>query len=321
MKSLNVLLGVLCCCLSMGAAAQSGFPAKTVKIVVPFTPGGTPDIVARLIADRLSAKWKQAVVVENHPGAGSTLGANLVAKSAPDGYTWLVASDGTMVINPLAGDVPYDVAKDFTPITQIARVPFLLVVNSQLPIKSVSDLIGYAKANPGQLNFGSAGNGTPQHLAGEMIKQAVGIDMRHVPYRGAMTAIADLLGGRIQVFVGSPNTLTPYIKEGKLRALASAGSARAVSFSDLPTLSETMPNVSMDIWIGLFMPAGVPKDITAKVNADVSAILNTPEIKTMLADQQFLEVSTTSPEGLDKIVRDGHTKWERVIREGNIQLQ
>jgi len=320
MRSLNLLLGALCFCASLSATAQE-FPVKPVKIIVPFTPGGTPDLSARLIAERLSAKWAQPVVVENRPGAGTMLGANLAAKSEPDGYTWLVASDGTMVINPLGGNAPYEVFKDFTPVTQIARVPFVLVVNSSLPVKNVTELVEYAKAHPGQVNFGSAGNGTPQHLAGEMVKQAAGIDIRHVPYRGAVPAIADMLGGRIQMFIGSPNTLVDYIGDGRLRALGSAGSSRTPSFPDLPTLSESMPGVAMDVWIGLFMPAGVPPAIVAKVNADVSAILNDPEVKQTLAKQQFLDVAPTTPGELTQIVRNGQQHWGRIIREANIQLQ
>jgi len=320
MRSLNLLLGALCFCASLSATAQE-FPVKPVKIIVPFTPGGTPDLSARLIAERLSAKWAQPVVVENRPGAGTMLGANLAAKSEPDGYTWLVASDGTMVINPLGGNAPYEVFKDFTPVTQIARVPFVLVVNSSLPVKNVTELVEYAKAHPGQVNFGSAGNGTPQHLAGEMVKQAAGIDIRHVPYRGAVPAIADMLGGRIQMFIGSPNTLVGYIGDGRLRALGSAGSSRTPSFPDLPTLSESMPGVAMDVWIGLFMPAGVPPAIVAKINADVSAILNDPEVKQTLAKQQFLDVAPTTPGELTQIVRNGQQHWGRIIREANIQLQ
>lgn len=319
-KGLGILFGALCFCSWLSAGAQE-FPSRTIRIIVPFTTGGTPDLSARLIAERLSAKWKQPVVVENHPGAGTTLGANLAAKAAPDGYTWLVASDGTMVINPLAGTAPYDAFKDFTPVTQIARVPFVLVVNADLPVKNVTELVQYAKAHPGEINFGSSGNGTPQHLAGEMFKQAAGVDIRHIPYRGAVPAIADLLAGRIQMFIGSPNTLVSYINDGRLRALASAGSVRTSSFPDLPTLAESMPNVSMDVWIGLYMPAGVPPKIIDKVNADVAAVLNSPDVKEMLAKQQFLDVAPTTPGQMTTIVRDGQERWGRIIKEGGIQLQ
>jgi tripartite-type tricarboxylate transporter receptor subunit TctC len=302
-----------------GALAQN-FPARPVKIVVPFSAGGTPDLAARLIAQKLAASWNNAVVVDNKPGAGSTLGADLVTKSPADGYTWLMASDGTMVINPVGGKAPYDALRDFTPVTQVATVPFLLVVNSSLPVRNVAELVQYAKANPGKLNFGSAGNGTPQHLAGEMLKHAAKIQMEHVAYKGAAPAVTDLLGGLLQVFIGSPNTLVQHIKDGKLRALASAGSTRAKAFPDLPTIAETLPNVSMDIWMGIFLPANVPKPIVAKVNADIAAVLNTPEVRKNLADQ-FLEVSPTTPEALGGIVRDGQARWGRVIREAGIKLE
>lgn len=297
------------------------FPAKPVKIIVPFSPGGTPDLAARLIAQRLSASWKNPVVVENRPGAGSMLGADLVSKSPADGYTWLMASDGTMIINPVAGNTPYDAAKDFAPVTLVARVPFLLVVNSSLPVRSVAELIQYAKVNPGKLNYASAGNGTPQHLAMEMLKHGAGIDIAHVPYKGAAPVITDLLADRVQVFVGSPNTLVQHIKDGKLRALASAGSRRAASFADLPTIAETVPGVAMDIWMGIFLPVAVPKPIIDKINSDISAVLNAPDVKSSLAEKQFLEVSTTSAETLREIVREGQSRWGRVIRDAGIKLE
>jgi len=296
------------------------FPSRPVKIVVPFSAGGTPDLASRLIAQKLSATWNNAVVVDNRPGAGSTLGADVVNKSTPDGYTWLMASDGTMVINPVAGNAPYDVGKDFAPVTLVARVPFLLVVNSQLPVHSVSELIQYAKANPGKLYYGSAGLGTPQHLGMEMFKHGAGVDIVHVPYKGAAPALTDLLANRIQVFVGSPNSLVEHIKNGRLLALASAGGKRAAAFADLPTIAETLPNVKMDVWMGLFVPAQVPKTVIAKINKDVAAALNTPDVKEF-ADKQFLEISTTTPAGLRDIVNDGQKRWGKVIRDAGIKLE
>jgi tripartite-type tricarboxylate transporter receptor subunit TctC len=324
MKSSAVMrAGLLLAAVSLAALAVHAetFPARPVRIIVPFSPGGTPDLAARLIAQKLGASWNSPVLVENRPGAGSTLGADIVSKAPADGYTWLMASDGTMVINAVAGNAPYDPGRDFAPVTLVARVPFLLVVNASLPVRSVAELVAYAKANPGKLNYGSAGNGTPQHLAMEMLKQAAGIDLEHIAYKGAAPAVTDLLAGRIQAFVGSPNTLVQHIKDGKLRALASAGSKRASAFGELPTIGETVPGVAMDIWMGIFMPAAVPRAIVAKVNSDIAAALNVPEVRNGLAEKQFLEVSTTSPEGLRDIVRDGQARWGRVIREGGIKLE
>ncbi|MGE0806960.1 MAG: Bug family tripartite tricarboxylate transporter substrate binding protein [Burkholderiaceae bacterium] len=322
MKSTSLArLAMLLIAAVIPPAQADTFPAKPVKIVVPFSPGGTPDLAARLIAQRLSTAWKSPVVVENRPGAGSMLGADLVSKSPADGYTWLMASDGTMIINPVAGNAPYDALKDFAPVTLVARVPFLLVVNSSLPVRSVAELIQYAKANPGKLNYASAGNGTPQHLAMEMLKHSAGLDITHVPYKGAAPVITDLLANRVQVFVGSPNTLVQHINDGKLRALASAGSRRAVSFAELPTISETVPSVAMDIWMGIFLPASVPQPIVDRINTDIAAILNAPDVKSSLAEKQFLEVSTTQPEALRDIVREGQDRWGRVMREARIKLE
>lgn len=319
MKIAKVLLAAAAFAWAVGAGAQA-YPARPIRLIVPFTPGGTPDLSARLIAQKLGAKWGQPIVVENRPGAGSTLGADMVSRSPNDGYTWLMASDGTMVINPLTSKVPYDPFKDFTPVTEVARVPFLLVVNSSLPVHSVADLLAYGKAHPGELNFGSAGKGTPQHLAGELLRIKGGIDMTHVPYQGAAPAVADLVAGRVQVFIGSPNTLVAQIQDGKLRALASAGSRRSDAFPDLPTISETLPGVAMDIWLGIFMPANVPDAIVQKVQADIATALNEPGIKKDLAEKQYLEVETPGPAALTSLVRNGRVLWGQVIRDAGLKI-
>jgi tripartite-type tricarboxylate transporter receptor subunit TctC len=319
--ALTRFVSLLSCVLVTTLVSADTYPSRAIKIVVPFSAGGTPDLAARLIAEKLSGTWNVPVIVENQPGAGSTLGARVVSKSPSDGHTWLMASDGTMVINPAAGNAPYDVAKDFSPVTLVARVPFVLVVNSQLPVRTVAELVQYARERPGQVNFASAGIGTPQHLGMEMLKHGAGVNMVHVPYKGAAPAVIDLLANRVQVFLGSPNTLVQHIKDGKLRAIATAGSTRATSFAQLPTIGETFPNVKMDVWMGLFLPAGVPRPVIAKINADVASVLNAPDVKANLLEKQFLEVSTTTPEALGEMVRDGQVRWGRVIQEAGIKLQ
>ena len=303
---------------SLSSAQTGPFPNRPVKFIVPITPGGSNDVLARIIAQKLTELWGQPVVVENRPGAGMNLGADAVAKSPPDGYTWLLGANSIFVTNPHMGKMPFDVFKDFIPITQVATVPFVLVVNSAAPAKNMAELVDYAKRNPGKLNYGSSGNGSPQHLASEMLNFGAGIQTQHVPYKGAIPAITDLLGGRIQFFIGAVNSLLPHIKDGKLRALAGAGGQRFVAFPDLPAMAETVPGVALDVWLGVFMPAGVPKDIVTKVNADIARVLQLPEVKANLAGQG-IEGVTGTPEALATAIREDHARWGKVIREANIK--
>jgi tripartite-type tricarboxylate transporter receptor subunit TctC len=301
------------------AQAQStAYPARPVKFIVPITPGGSNDVVARVIAQKLTEQWGQAVTVDNRPGAGMNLGADLVAKSASDGYTWLLGANNIFVTNPHVGKTPFDVFKDFTPISQVALVPFVLVVHPSVPAKNVAELVAYAKANPDKLNYGSSGNGSPQQLASEMLNHAAGIQMQHVPYKGAVPAITDLLGGRIQVFIGAVNSLLPHIKEGKLRLIAGAGGKRFAAFPDVPAIAETVPGVALDVWLGVFMPAGVPKDMVAKVNADIARVLQLPDVKANLSGQG-IEPAPSSPEALAATIKDDYARWGKVIREANIK--
>jgi len=285
---------------------------------VPITPGGSNDVLARTIAQKLSDQWKQAVVVENRPGGGMNLGSDLVAKSAPDGYTWLLGANNIFVTNPHVGKMPFDVFKDLAPVTTVAIVPFVLAVNANFPAKNVAELVEYAKKNPNALNYGSSGNGSPQQLAAEMLSHVAGIKMQHVPYKGAVPAITDLLGGRIQVFIGAVNSLLPHVKDGKLRLLAGAGGKRFAAFPDLPAIAETVPGVALDVWLGVFMPTGVPKEILTKVNADIAQVLLSPEVRTSLA-AQGIEPTTSTPEALAQTIRDDHARWGKVIREANIK--
>ncbi len=314
-----VALG-LCQALAWGSAGAQTvpYPSKPIKFVVPITPGGSNDVLARTIAQKLSDQWKQAVVVENRPGGGMNLGSDLVAKSAPDGYTWLLGANNIFVTNPHVGKMPFDVFKDLAPVTTVAIVPFVLAVNANFPAKNVAELVEYAKKNPNALNYGSSGNGSPQQLAAEMLSHVAGIKMQHVPYKGAVPAITDLLGGRIQVFIGAVNSLLPHVKDGKLRLLAGAGGKRFAAFPDLPAIAETVPGVALDVWLGVFMPAGVPKEIMTKVNADIAQVLQSPEVRTSLA-AQGIEPTTSTPDALAQIIREDHARWGKVIREANIK--
>ena len=318
MKIALLLLALVQAALIPCAAWAQPYPSKPIRFIVPITPGGSNDVLARTIAQKLSEAWRQPVVVENKPGAGMNLGADMVAKSPADGYTWLLGANNIFVTNPHVGKMPFDVFKDFTPVTQVALVPFVLVVNPALPVKNVAELVEYAKKNPTAVYYGSSGNGSPQQLAAEMLNYTAGIKMQHVPYKGAVPAITDLLGGRIQVFIGAVNSLMPFVKEGKLRLIAGAGGQRFAAFPDLPAIAETVPGVALDVWLGVFMPAGVPRDIVAKVNADIAQLLQSPEVKANLG-AQGIEPAPSTPEALAQTIRDDYARWGKVIREANIK--
>ena len=300
------LLAALAALFSAFAAAQ-GFPERPVRIVVPLTPGGSPDTIARAIAQGLSGVWTQPVVVENRTGGSQNIGSDLVAKSPPDGYTWLLAPDNVFSVNPYLGKQPFDPLVDLMPVTQVARIQFLLVVNPDLPAKSVPELIALAKSKPGELNFGSSGNGSPQHLGATMLQSMTGTKMNHVPYKGAAPAVADLLPGRIQVWIGAANTLLPHIKEGKLRLLG-----------DTPTIAQSVPGYSLDPWLGLFVPAKTPQDVLAKIHGEVVKILSSPDLKSKLGPQG-IELVTNSPAEFARFIREDNAKWGRIIKEAGIK--
>jgi tripartite-type tricarboxylate transporter receptor subunit TctC len=304
--------------LAAGLAGAQNYPTKPVRFIVPITPGGSNDVVARAIAQKLGETWGQPVLVENRPGAGMNLGAEAVAKSPADGYTWLLGANNIFAFNPHMGRVPFDVFKDFTPVTQVANVPFVMVVHPAVPAKTVAEFIAHAKANPGKLNYASSGNGSPQQLAAEMLSRLAGLSMQHVPYKGAVPAITDLLGGRIEVFIGAVNSLLPHVKEGKLRLLAGAGAKRFAAFPELPAIAETVPGFALDVWLGVFMPGNAPRDIVAKVNADIARALNAPDVRASLT-AQGIEAATSTPEALATTIRDDHARWGKVIADANIK--
>jgi len=293
--------------LSPTFAAAQGFPERPVRIVVPLTPGGSPDTIARAVAQGLSSVWNHPVVVENRTGGSQNIGSDIVAKSAPDGYTWLLAPDNVFSVNPYLGKQPFDPLVDLMPVTQVARIQFLLVVNPDVPAKSVPELIALLKAKPGELNFGSSGNGSPQHLGATMFQLLTGTRMNHVPYKGAAPAVADLLPGRLQVWIGAANTLLPHIKEGKLRLLG-----------DTPTIAQTVPGYSLDPWLGLFLPAKVPQEVVTKIHGEVVKILNSPELKARLGPQG-IELLTSSPAEFARFIREDNAKWGKIIREAGIK--
>lgn len=316
-----VLMAAASAAFGQGPAPGSGkgYPERPVRFLVPLPPGGSPDVVSRTIANGLSGVWPHPIVVDNRPGANHNLAAELVARSAPDGYTWLLTTDNILTVNPHLGKTPFDPFKHFTPVTQLARLQFLLVVHPSLPVKSVPELVALAKAKPGALNYGSSGNGSPQHLGASLLQHLAGIQMNHVPYKGAAPAIIDLLPGRIQVWVGAANSLLPHVKTGGVRLLASAGSQRYPTLPDVPTVAEAgVPGYALDVWMGLTMPAKVPAQIVARVNADVAKVMNAPDVKARLA-AQGIDVTTGSPQALAQLVRAEHERWGKIIKAAGIK--
>lgn len=303
------------------AAAQSaaGFPSRAVKFIVPLTPGGSPDVMARTIAQRLQETWGQPIVVENRPGGSMNIAAEIVVKSPADGYTWLLAPHNLMVSNPYLVKMPLDPLKDLAPVTLVAKVPFVLVVHPSVAANSVKELIALAKANPGKLNYGSSGTGQPQHLAMELFNSLAGTQIVHIPYKGAVPAVTDLLAGRIQVWIGSVNTLLPHIKAGSLRVLGAVPSKRYVSFPDIPTIAESgVPGYDMDVWLALMVPTGVPTDIIAKIQAETAKALAVPEIRAKL-DQQGIEAATNTPQELAVLIREDNARYAKLIKDAGIK--
>jgi tripartite-type tricarboxylate transporter receptor subunit TctC len=302
-----------------GATFAQDYPRRPIRFVVPLPPGGSPDLTARTISSGLSGPWGQQIVVDNRPGAHHNLAAEIVARSTPDGYTWLLTTDNILTVNPHIEKVPFDPFKDFTPVTQHARILFLLVVHPSVAAKSVQELVALAKSKPGALNYGSSGNGSPQHLGTAMLQHYAGIQMLHVPYKGAAPAINDLLPGRIQVWIGAANSLLPHIKDGRVRLLAAASSRRSPLLPDTPTIAESgYPGYALDIWLGVTMPAKVPAPIVTKVSAGIAQVLNVPEIKAKLGPQG-VDIVTSSPQALAQVIREDYARWGKIIKAAGIK--
>ncbi|HEY7788853.1 MAG TPA: tripartite tricarboxylate transporter substrate binding protein [Casimicrobiaceae bacterium] len=298
--------------LAQGAAS---YPAKPIRLVVPFPAGGTTDILARAVAQKLSEAWGQQVIVDNRPGAGGNIGSDLVAKSAPDGYTLLMGTVGTHAINPsLYAKMPYDHVKDFAPVILVAGVPNVLVVNPSLPVHSVQELIAYAKANPGKLNFASSGNGTSIHLSGELFKTMTGVQMTHIPYKGSAPALTDLVGGQVQLMFDNLPSSLPFIKAGRLRALAVTSGTRAAALPDLPTLAESgLAGFEASSWFGVLAPAGTPRDIVAKLNGAIATWLASPEAREKLSSQGAIAAGGT-PDAFARHIAAETVKWAKVVK-------
>lgn len=298
------------------------YPSKPIRLIVPFTPGGSNDVVARIVGQKLSETWKQPVVVENKPGAGGNIGSEAAARSEPDGYTLLIAANNVLAINPTLYDkIPFDPLKDFAPVTLLGTLPIVLVVNSAVPAKSVQELIAFGKSSADGLTYASGGNGTPQHLSGELFKSMTGVKMDHIPYKGNAPAVTDLLSGQVKMLFSPVNSVIPHVKSGKLRALGVASTARLTYLPDVPTIAEAgVPGYQSDIWLALVAPAGTPKDIVEKVRGEVAAILAHPEVKEKLS-AQGIEPAPSSPEEVTRLIKDDLARWAKVIKERGIRAE
>jgi tripartite-type tricarboxylate transporter receptor subunit TctC len=299
--------------------SAQGFPNKTIRIIVPFTPGGSNDVVAREVASGLQANLNQTAVVENKPGGGGIIAYSFVAKSPPDGHLLLITPASFTMGPHLSRNAGYNPVSDFAPVNLVADVPFVMVVPPTLPVRTVQEFIALAKSSPNKLTFGSVGVGTPQHLGGELFKMRAGVDLIHVPFRGAMAAIPDLLAGRIDMFIGAINSLLPLIKEGKLRAIAAAGGTRTASLPDVPTFAEAgLPGVEVGSGVGLVVPAGTPPDIVDKLNREIAKIIATPGFHERMA-AIGVDVVGTTPAAYAKIIGDDYDKWGKVVAAAGIK--
>lgn len=305
--------------LSAAPTSAQTFPSKLIRIIVPFTPGGSNDVVAREIASGLQARLNQTAVVENKPGGGGTIAYSFVAKSPPDGHMLMVAPASFTMGPHLSKNPIYNPVTEFAPINLVVDVPFLMVVPSSLPVKTVKEFVALAKSSPGKLSFGSVGVGTPQHMGGELFKLNAGVDLIHVPFRGATAAIPDLLAGRIDMFIGAVNSLLPLIQEGKLRALGITARKRIASLPDVPTMAEVgLPGVEVNSAVGIVAPAGTPTEIVATLNREIGAIIATPEFHQRMATIG-VDVLGTSAADYATMLKDDYAKWAKVVQAAGIR--
>jgi tripartite-type tricarboxylate transporter receptor subunit TctC len=317
-----MLRTVLCTfALLVATSAAAQWPARQIQLVVPYAPGGVVDFIGRTLGQRLAQQVGQPVVIDNRPGAGGMIGIEYTARSTADGHT-IVLMDPAVVINPVLQEKPlYDLFKDLATVAVIGHSPLVLTVNPQLPVQDVGQLVQYAKANPGKLNFASAGIGTTPHMAGELLKARAGIDMTHVPYKGAGPAMADLAAGQVQVGFSSITGALPFIKDGRLRGLATSGAKRSAALPDLPTFIEAgYPDIEVDLWLGIFAPINAPTAVLRRLNSEINAALSDPAVATAFA-KVGVEPSANSTEEGARFVRAEHDKWAQVVTGAKLKAK
>jgi len=304
-----------------GAQAADAYPSKTITLIVPFAAGGTTDILARVIGQALNKELGQTVIIDNRAGAGGNIGAQLAARAAPDGYTLFMGTVGTHAINQsLYRKLPFDPIKDFAPLTRVAMVPNLLVANPTKPYKNVKELIAYAKAHPGKVNFGSSGSGSSIHLSGALFNTMAGVDMVHVPYKGSAPAVSDLLGGQIDIMFDNMPSAIQHVRSGKLRALAVTTAKRSPELPNVPTIAEAgVPGYEATSWFGMFAPANTPAPIVARLNTALVKVLAQPDVKKKLAEQGA-EPYSEKPEQFAEFIRKETAKWGKVVKDSGASV-
>jgi tripartite-type tricarboxylate transporter receptor subunit TctC len=313
MRLVRSLIAVLLAAFGCAAAADT-YPSRPVKIVVPFSAGGPADVYARFVAERLQGAMGQAFVIENRPGGGSVIGTDIVAKSAPDGYTLLLMSNTHTVNESLMPGKPFVLMRDFTAVAPINYSDLVLVVNPAVPAKTLAELIALAKAQPGKLNYASSGPGTPYHMAGELFKAMAGLDIVHVPYKESSGARTGVLGGQVEMMFDAVTVMNEHVKAGKVRALATSGKAHSTVMPDVPTLSEAgVPDYDAVIWLGLIAPKATPPDIVTRLNAEITKIVSRPDVQAEWAKQGAVAMTMT-PAAFERYLADDIVKWERIVK-------
>ena len=306
-----------------GPGRAQSYPAKSVRIILPSSAGGATDAFARALAPKLSETWAQSVVVENRPGANQIIGSDLVSKSAPDGYTLLLSEASSFVMNPhLYKTLPYDALNGFTPITALVRFPWVFVVHPSVPAKNFQELVRYARANPGKLSYGSFGLGSSGHISMDYLKNLLGLDIVHVPYKGGGPAVADLLSGQISMMMVTPLLVEPHARAGRLRLIAAVTSHRIAALPDLPTIAESgVPGYEAGTWIGFMGPPGLPRDTVAKIYADTMQVLNDPAFRAQHVTRQWFEVIGNTPEQFAGFIKAEYERWGRLIRLSRVTVE
>jgi len=320
-RASRILLSVLAALLLPAVALAQAYPVKPVRLIVPFAPGGTTDVLARLIGQKLTDALGQQVIIENKPGASGNIGTELAVKSPADGYTLVMSFDGTMAINPNTyAKMPFDAQKDLVAVANVAQVPLLIVVNPAVAAKTVAEFVALAKASPGRINYSSAGHGSTGHLTGELFRKSAGIDIVHIAYKGGGQAVQDLLGGQIQMLVTALPTVEGHLKGGKLRALAFTSAKRVPGAPDVPTLAESgYPGLEVLSWYGILAPAGTPPDIVRRLNTEINRILQATDVRERLATLGT-EPTGGTPEQFSQTIKADTARWAKVVGEAGIRI-
>jgi len=320
--AMSALSGLPALLLSLPLLAQQpqpqSFPSKPIRLIVPFQAGGGNDLLARIISQKFLEKWGQPVIVDNKPGAGGNLGADFVAKAPPDGHTLLLGTN-SLAINPsVFAKMPFDTQRDFAPVAMIATTPFYVVVNNKLPVENIAGLIAYAKANPGKLSYATPGIGTPHHLGAELFKSVTGTYLVHIPYRGSIPALTDVIGGQVDVMWATVNVALPMVSSGKVRGLALAEPKRTAALKDVPVVAETLPGYEVNAWYGIFAPAGTPAPVVQQLSQELQQIFRQPEIQARLLPLGY-EIATENAERTREILARDLEKWRKVVKAAGIR--